>query len=226
MLNIVDNVVEMSPTSSCSQCKQVQVVDKLRTLAGGEKTEAVSAPEVKTPAEKEQPAKGVSSANKEHDVWDSVKDSSNPDDFQAYLDDYPKGTFAKLAKSRMATLKKPKEQATKLPPLPPKETAGGDSSNKEVAVWNSVKESTNPEDIEVYLQAYPKGVFVQMARRRIEAIKKAVSDKEAADKAVANKKAEDARNPSRTMATAQYWTKRAAWCGRRMTEENGIGMMP
>lgn len=39
--------------------------------------------------------------------WDSIKDSKNPDEYKAYLDTYPKGKFAALARVRMDALKKP-----------------------------------------------------------------------------------------------------------------------
>lgn len=35
--------------------------------------------------------------------WDSIKNSSNPDDFEAYLERYPNGQFANLAKRRTYT---------------------------------------------------------------------------------------------------------------------------
>lgn len=36
--------------------------------------------------------------------WDSVKSSSNPSDFQAYLQKFPNGSFASLARSRLVAL--------------------------------------------------------------------------------------------------------------------------
>jgi len=35
--------------------------------------------------------------------WDSIKDSSNPADFEAYLEQYPKGRFARLARNRLGS---------------------------------------------------------------------------------------------------------------------------
>ena len=43
--------------------------------------------------------------------WLSVKDSTRPDEVQAYLDRYPKGTFAPLARSRLDALKRPTQVA-------------------------------------------------------------------------------------------------------------------
>jgi uncharacterized caspase-like protein len=36
--------------------------------------------------------------------WDSIKNSTNPNDFAAYLKKYPNGNFAELAKNRLATV--------------------------------------------------------------------------------------------------------------------------
>ena len=47
--------------------------------------------------------------------WDSVKMSRNPADFQAYLQKFPNGTFAELARTRLATLG---EAPVRLAPIP------------------------------------------------------------------------------------------------------------
>ncbi|GAB2174697.1 caspase family protein [Dongia sp. agr-C8] len=54
-------------------------------------------------------------------VWDGIKDSKQASDFQAYLDQYPNGIFAQVAKSRVASLGAgaPREQ----PALPAVEPA-------------------------------------------------------------------------------------------------------
>jgi hypothetical protein len=38
--------------------------------------------------------------------WESVRDSRNPAELQAYIDQFPNGTFVVIAKSRLATLQK------------------------------------------------------------------------------------------------------------------------
>ena len=62
----------------------------------------------------------------EQAFWDSVKDSDNPEGFQAYLDEYPDGIFAALAKQRLEDAKQgqqaekqAEEQADKAGRLPP-----------------------------------------------------------------------------------------------------------
>ena len=46
-------------------------------------------------------------AEKELLFWESVKDSQNPQELQAYLDRYPEGTYAVLARSRLKKLGEP-----------------------------------------------------------------------------------------------------------------------
>jgi uncharacterized caspase-like protein len=43
----------------------------------------------------------------EREFWISVRDSNRPDDIQAYLEKYPNGNFAPLAKNRLAALVRP-----------------------------------------------------------------------------------------------------------------------
>ena len=49
------------------------------------------------------PAKGIM-GDHEALFWETIKESNNPDDFQAYLDRYPQGTFAELARIRASAL--------------------------------------------------------------------------------------------------------------------------
>ncbi len=49
------------------------------------------------------PAAAIAS-NHEALFWDTIKNSDNPDDYRAYLDKYPKGTFASLAQIRVSAL--------------------------------------------------------------------------------------------------------------------------
>lgn len=61
--------------------------------------------------------------------WDAVKDSKNPDEFKAYLDTYPKGKFAALARVRMDALKKQAEPAAAAPAAPAASTTSTSSSS-------------------------------------------------------------------------------------------------
>jgi Flp pilus assembly protein TadD len=85
--------------------------------------------------------------------WESIKNSTNPDDFKAYLDKYPDGQFAALAKSRAQ----------------PTRTAApaGDANSAEMIYWNAIKDSRNPADLRAFVTKFPNGLFVELAHNRI-----------------------------------------------------------
>ncbi len=51
----------------------------------------------------------------EREFWVSVRDSARPEDIRAYLDKYPNGSFASLAKNRLDALVRPNRAATPEP---------------------------------------------------------------------------------------------------------------
>ncbi|MGQ0763046.1 MAG: caspase family protein [Acidobacteriota bacterium] len=98
----------------------------------------------------------VDPAALELSFWDTIKNSNNPDDFKAYLDKYPDGQFAALARSR--------SQATRTMG----NTGGGDSM--EMVYWNAIKDSRNPSDFRGYVTKFPGGLFVELANNRIASL--------------------------------------------------------
>jgi class 3 adenylate cyclase len=93
--------------------------------------------------------------------WESIKDSKDPAEFEAYLEQYPSGAFTALAEARLQALLQ--EQAA------PAETAATDPdvSAVELAFWDAVKDSDNPEMHEAYLERYPDGAFAALAKVRL-----------------------------------------------------------
>ena len=57
--------------------------------------------------------------------------------------------------------------------LPPASAgaAAADSEGLEVVFWQSIVNSTNPADFEAYLEQFPNGVFVALARNRLAALR-------------------------------------------------------
>ncbi len=108
--------------------------------------------------------------------WDTVKNSADANDFKAYLEKYPNGQFAALAKNRVTNF----EAASK--PVESR-SAGPDSSATELAFWDSIKASTNADDYKVYLKKYPGGAFVELANNRLASIEASVKEKEKAEAA-------------------------------------------
>ena len=88
--------------------------------------------------------------------WETIKNSTNPDDFKGYLDKYPDGQFAALAKSRAN----------------PMRSAGNSTSGDapEMLYWNAIKDSQNPSDFRAYVTKFPQGLFVELANNRISSL--------------------------------------------------------
>lgn len=95
----------------------------------------------------------VDPAAMELSFWETIKNSNNPEDFRSYLDKYPDGQFASLAKSR-SNLVRPAGNST-----------GGDSP--EMSYWNAIKDSQNPSDFRSYVTKFPQGLFVELANNRV-----------------------------------------------------------
>lgn len=75
----------------------------------------------------------VDSAAVELSFWDSVKNSSDPEDFNAYLERYPNGTFASLAKRRIQAVQG-KSSGNTEPPQPTRPT--GQSAKAKFFTFN------------------------------------------------------------------------------------------
>jgi uncharacterized caspase-like protein len=94
--------------------------------------------------------------------WETIKSSNNPEDFKAYINEYPNGRFVALARNRVSSLENPAK--------PTESRSASDSGATELAFWNSIKNSNDPEDFKDYLSKYPGGQFSGVARRRIVAL--------------------------------------------------------
>lgn len=96
-------------------------------------------------------------------LWDSVKEGS-PAELESYLEQYPEGTFAALARTRIdAAAHSSARPATTTP-----EEAAGDALD--LAFWNSVKDSNRREELEAYLEQHPNGHFAGLARARLSSL--------------------------------------------------------
>lgn len=91
--------------------------------------------------------------------WETIQDSIDPAEFEAYLEKYPNGTFAELARTRIDSFAEQERQ-----PPPP------EADPIELAFWESVKDSETADLFETYLDKYPDGEFSELARVMIEKI--------------------------------------------------------
>lgn len=118
----------------------------------------------------------VDAAAFELSYWETIKNSQNGDDFKAYLEKYPNGQFAALAKNRISTLSTSTKSTES-------KSAANDSSATELAFWDSIKNSTNAEDFRAYLRKYPEGTFSELARNRLTSFDEAEREKARESKA-------------------------------------------
>jgi class 3 adenylate cyclase len=88
--------------------------------------------------------------------WQSVDDSASPGDYEAYLEKYPNGAFAELARTRLEDL------ARTAPEPSPEET------QIELAFWDSIKDQADVKLFEAYLKKYPNGHFADIAKLKIK----------------------------------------------------------
>jgi hypothetical protein len=93
-------------------------------------------------------------------LWDSVKDGS-PAELESYLERYPEGTFASLARTRL--------DATALSPAGPSAPTPEEvaAEHLDLAFWNSVKDSNRREEFQAYLEQHPNGHFAGLDRARL-----------------------------------------------------------
>jgi hypothetical protein len=84
--------------------------------------------------------------------WQSVEAGGTPADYRAYLEQYPHGSFAALAQTRLASAS----------------LGGGQEHSVELAFWDTVKDSDDPAMFLAYLAKYPEGEFRSLAEIRCQ----------------------------------------------------------
>lgn len=89
--------------------------------------------------------------------WESVKDGS-PAELELYLERYPDGTFASLAKTRLDAAVSSPDTSNHADPA---------ADALDLAFWNSVKDSNRREELQAYLEQHPNGHFAALARARL-----------------------------------------------------------
>jgi len=68
-------------------------------------------------------------------------------------------------------------------------TPSRNASATELAFWDSIKNSTDPEDLKLYIKKYPSGAFVELANARLERFEQGA--KEAEQKEASRRQAEE-----------------------------------
>lgn len=92
----------------------------------------------------------------EIEFWDSIKNSTLASEYEAYLEQYPEGSFAALARVRLQAIAQ--DAAAMRDPK---------AAEIELSFWESVRASDNTALIRAYLEKYPEGEFTTLAQIRI-----------------------------------------------------------
>ena len=97
--------------------------------------------------------------------WQSIQASNNPDSFNAYLSQFPNGTYAALARVRIDELNK--QQVVAAPPVASPVPASVSPVDQDALFWRSIQASNNVADFHAYLGQFPNGAYTSLARNRI-----------------------------------------------------------
>ena len=142
------------------------------------------------------PAAAVRAPQPDHTVelafWSSVKDTDNPAVLEAYLVQYPKGTFAGLARVKIADLKAKGvlrgQETARAGALRQQTKAEAErrASEAEAArkrseqqaararereLWDAVSSSEDPAVVQAFLNRYPESDYAPLARARLGSLK-------------------------------------------------------
>jgi Caspase domain len=127
--------------------------------------------------------------------------------WEVFLGTHKTGFYADLARVQIAALSeqqqlqagssvtrsKPGNTNMLLAGVPSASQPGGrESSSQEALDWNKIKDSTDPAAFEKFIQKYPDAPLAVTAQKRLEVLKQAAAEREAARKAT-EKAAEEAR---------------------------------
>lgn len=97
---------------------------------------------------------------REQAVWNSIKDSGNIGMLQGFLETYPDGAYATIARATIANLET-QQQST---------SQGTRAVDQEFVIWDSVKDAATVSELQVYLDAYPNGKYANIAKARIASL--------------------------------------------------------
>jgi len=153
--NIFDNKVVDSKSKTCENCKAVQVIDKLKELVGTP---------VPVAAEAAQPK--VNQNDPDSLTWAEAQKGNSADDYQVYLDAYPKGKYVLFAKAKLKKLKESEQAA---------------ADQQEQQVWDTTQKENSEASFNRYIQTYPSGRFVGFAKSRLSKLKADMAYKEEAE---------------------------------------------
>lgn len=156
--NVMDNKAVYSNSLPCKGCDPFQVVEKLKELAGTSSAVAVA-----PPADDPQPK--ATPGDPEGITWAEAQKGNTLDDYQVYLDTYPKGKYIPFAKAKIKKLKEAQQAA---------------ADQQEQQAWDAAQQKGSEDAYNRYLKGYPSGRFAGFAKSRLNKLQTDVAAKEEA----------------------------------------------
>ena len=101
-------------------------------------------------------------------LWETIKDSSNPKMFNEYLTQFPEGVFSGIARIRLEELID--DVKTETAPGDQNTSVGGEPkfhSWVEEEIWIKAESALTPDAYQDYINKYPEGICLSMARVRL-----------------------------------------------------------
>ena len=105
--------------------------------------------------------------------WNSVKDTDNPAVLEAYLVQYPSGTFAGLARVKIADLTAKEARSSEMARERSEQQA---DRARERELWDAVSGSEDPAVVQAFLNRYPKSDYAALASARMATLKARAAD--------------------------------------------------
>lgn len=190
--NVMDNKAVFSNSLPCKSCDAFQVVEKLKELSG--------APVSGSPQNPSYPVDtaGSDTVSPEQQAWQEAESAGDEAGYQSYLDGYPHGSHADLARERLH-----------------KKSTAAPVSEDEQRLWQVAQDRHSISAVQAYLDKYPNGRYVEAANKRIKSLRdeeaankqQAAGVPSAADRLKEAETADKAKETSRIKVLPQYLEK-------------------
>ena len=160
ILDVLNNETVLANQISCKGCDSFQLLDKLKELVGA--PVAVASSPASAP---EAPQLKVNQNDPDAVLWAEAQKGNTVEDYQVYLDTYPKGKSVPFAKARIKKLNEAAQAATE---------------QQEQQAWDTAQKDSSEDSYGLYLKGYPTGRFAGLAKVRLDKLKNDVVAKEEA----------------------------------------------